>query len=105
MKETVKANSSADDIHHFLTNLISQQPRILILVEQDDPDIQEACENLRIVPDIMAFKTLVKVGADIKTHAHLFQPLVKVEQPPQQNRGPSPPSPRLRLQPKKGGRW
>lgn len=81
MKETVKVNSNADDAHHFLTNLVSQQPKILILIEQEDPDIQEACENLRVVPEIITFKTLVKEKADIKTHAHLYEPLAKVEEP------------------------
>jgi len=81
MKETVKAYTNTDDVHHFLTNLISKQPKILILIEQEDLDIQEACENLRVVPEIITFKTLVKEKADFKTHAHLYEPLVKVGEP------------------------
>jgi len=75
MRETIKINSKSDDVHHFLTNLISQIPKIMIIVEQEDPDIQEACENLRIVPEIVVFKTYVKERADLKAHIHQIEPL------------------------------
>jgi predicted transport protein len=80
MRETIRLNSNFDDAHHFLSNLISQAPKIVIIVEQEDPDIQEACENLRVVPQTVVFKTYVKEGAE-SVHVHLFEPLYEFKRP------------------------
>jgi len=82
MRETIRIKSNSDDPHHFLSNTISRPPRILIAIEQEDPAIQEACEDLKVVPQIIVFQTLVKEGAGIQNHAHLFEPLYSETLPP-----------------------
>jgi len=58
-----------EEIHHFLSRLISEPPTVVIVVNDMTPELKEACEKLE--SRIVEFKTFAK-GVGLNTHAHLI---------------------------------
>ncbi|MGB8781255.1 MAG: hypothetical protein WCD81_11495 [Candidatus Bathyarchaeia archaeon] len=81
MKATVKKLTDLDDIHYFLSKLLSTPPRIVIIIDQRTPEVQEACRVLKYPTHIIEFKTYVRENAET-VHAYLFDPLSKPPLPP-----------------------
>jgi len=67
------------EIYKFLSDLVSQPPKIVIIIEHKDKKVVEACENLKISPIVLPFKTFVREDAQ-NIHAHLFKPLCEEEE-------------------------
>jgi hypothetical protein len=70
----VKQQIGNKEIYKFLSDLVSQPPKIVIIIENKDDKLIEACENLKVSPIIREFKTYVREGAPT-VHAHLFEPI------------------------------
>jgi predicted transport protein len=81
LKATVRKATGSDDIHHFLSKLLSTPPRIVIIIDQKTPEVEEACRALNYRTDIVEFKTYVRENAE-SVHAHLFDPLSGIVKPP-----------------------
>jgi predicted transport protein len=80
LKATVKKMTESDDIHHFLAKLLSIPPRIVIVIDQKTPEVEEACRALNYQTDIVEFKTYIRENAE-SVHAHLFDPLSGIIKP------------------------
>jgi hypothetical protein len=76
----VKQEIGTREIYRFISDVVSQPPRIVILIENKGDKLVEACENLRIQPAIREFKTFVREDAPT-VHAHLFEPIYTVVRP------------------------
>lgn len=63
------------EIKGFLYDLISKQPRIVVVIEEKGDKVQEACEGLKVEPVVVEFKTYLREDAP-NVHAHLFDSLV-----------------------------
>lgn len=70
----VKKMIGSKEIYKFLSDLISKSIEILVIVEENTPKVQEACDSVKIEPKVIEFKTFVREDAP-KEHAHLFEPL------------------------------
>jgi len=73
LKLLVERNIASKETYLFISELISQPPKIAIVVEEMTDEIREACaqfSNVRYVE----FKTFVRED-DENVHAHLFEPL------------------------------
>lgn len=68
------------DIHHWLSKLISQSPKMVVVIEEKTGKVVEACKILmkNFETYIIEFKTFMREDAP-KVHAHLFEPLYKPE--------------------------
>ena len=66
------------EIYRFLSNLISEPPTIVVIIEQKDEKVKEACESLRYETKIIEFKTFVREDVGVAVHAHLFEPVHEV---------------------------
>jgi hypothetical protein len=78
MDETfVKQEIGPKEIYKFILDLVSQPLKIVVIIENKDAKLVEACENLIISPAIKEFKTFVREGAPT-VHAHLFEPIYAV---------------------------
>lgn len=76
MKVELQKSVGSADIHHFLTKLIRENPRIVIVIDEKTPQVSEACGVLRWEMDIIEFKAFVK-ETDPRNHAYLFQTLAE----------------------------
>jgi len=70
----VKQEIGPKEIYKFISDLVSQPPKIVIIIENKDAKLIEACENLIISPTIKELKTFVREGTST-VHAHLFEPI------------------------------
>lgn len=64
------------EIHRFLTDLVSRQPTITIIIEKDTEELREAINVLRYPQiKVVEFQTFTREGAGLQIHAHLFESL------------------------------
>lgn len=64
------------EIHRFLSDLISKQPILTIIIEKDTEELREALSTL-YYPQIkvVELQTFTREGVGLSVHAHLFQPV------------------------------
>jgi hypothetical protein len=74
LKAKVKKIIDTEDIYHFLTKLLSLPPRIVIVIDEKKPELEEATQVLKYHTDIVEFKTYTRENAP-NIRAHLFEPL------------------------------
>lgn len=77
-KAYIEKMIASPEIYRFLSNVVSDSPRIAIIVENMTSEIKEACVGLPNVHYI-EFKTYVREDAE-NVRAHLFEPLYSTRQ-------------------------
>ena len=66
------------EIHKFLTELVSKQPIITIIIEKDTEALREALNILRYPQiEVVEFQTFTREGMGLGVHTHLFEPLTQ----------------------------
>ena len=73
-RASIKKQTNSRDIHHTLTNLISKQPNIVVIIEEKTAEIEEAMECIYPQPLLIEFKTYTPSNTS-EIRAHLFKPL------------------------------
>jgi hypothetical protein len=64
------------EIYRFLIDLVSKQPVLTVIIEENTEELKEALNTLRYPQiKVVEFQTLVREGASFSVHAHLFEPL------------------------------
>jgi hypothetical protein len=76
----VKQQIGKKDIHRFLSDLISPNLKIIIIIENKDDRLVEACEGLKAATIIRELKTFKREGAPT-VHAHLIEPIYPLAEP------------------------
>jgi len=71
----IESEIGSPEIKGFLYDLISKQPRIVVIIEEKGDKVQEACEGLKVEPVVVEFKIYLREDAP-NVHAHLFDSLV-----------------------------
>jgi hypothetical protein len=74
LKATVEKSIDSREIHRYVYELFSKAPKIVIIVEQKNPELEDACRALKYQPYIEEFKTFVREDAP-NIRAHLFEPM------------------------------
>ena len=70
----VKERLGSKDIHQFLTGLVSEDPRVIIIIEESNKQVEDACKSLKIEPEIVELKTFIRSGVGMEyahKHAHI----------------------------------
>ncbi len=66
------------EIYRFLSDLISKQPILTIIIEKDTEELREALNTLRYPQiKVVEFQTFTREGVGLSVHVHLFEPLHK----------------------------
>lgn len=66
------------EIYKFLSDIISKQPILTIIIDKDTEELREALNTLRYPQiKVVEFQTFTREGAGLAVHAHLFEPLYK----------------------------
>jgi hypothetical protein len=73
----VKQVIGAKELYKFLSDLVSQHLKTVIIIENKDAGVVEACEGLKASPEILEFKTFVREDAE-NVQAHLFESLIEL---------------------------
>jgi len=78
LKATVQKSIRSVEVYRFISKLLSKPPRIVVIVDEKTPEIEEACKVLKYQPYIIELKTFVREDAE-NIQAHLFEPLSIIE--------------------------
>ena len=73
LRATVLAKTKSVDVYHFLSRLLVKSPKIIVIIDEKTPDVEEACQALKYSPEIIEFKTFRQEDNPDK-YAHLFKP-------------------------------
>ena len=82
LKSRIRKKIGSEEIHKFLSSLISNPPVITIIIEEKTSELEEVCHSLPGEKRIVEFTTFEREGVGLGVHAHLFEPVVKVSPPP-----------------------
>lgn len=76
-KERLRSKLGDDEIYHFLNDLLSKDPSLLVVIESKTDDLQAAVNALRLDTDIVVFQTFIHES--LSDHIHEFKPLYSSE--------------------------
>lgn len=76
LKAYVEDTIGSPEVKSFLSDLISESPKITVIIEEMGEQVREACEGLKVDPIVIDFKTYVRENAP-NIHAHLFNPIAE----------------------------
>ena len=86
LKTEVQEAIGLTDIHKYLTDIISEPPVLIVIVEQKTNELEEALNSLRYSPiKTLEFRTFIREGVGLRVHAHIFEPLQYFGSPPKKN--------------------
>jgi predicted small metal-binding protein len=76
LKAYVVDTIGTPEVKSFLSDLISESPKITVIIEEMGEQVREACDGLKVDPIVRDFKTYVKEKAP-NIQAHLFNPIAE----------------------------
>ena len=83
-------NTITSEIYRSLTSIVSQTPKLAVVIEEVTDELNEAVSGLKIDPDIVKFQTF-RNTVDESIHAHIFAPVVNtIPTPTPKPRSPFP---------------
>jgi hypothetical protein len=74
LKATIEKEIRPKEIYHFLSKLLSEEPRIVIIIDEKSEKVEEAFRAFKYHADVIEFKTFVREDAP-SVRAHIFEPL------------------------------
>ncbi len=77
----VRKKIGSKELYRFLSDLVSQVPEVVIIIEEKNEKLIEAFGNFTMTPIIKEFKTYLRENSP-GVHAHLFEPVCNFEQSP-----------------------
>jgi hypothetical protein len=75
LTEKIKSKIGLVEIHKFLSTLISQSPRLVIIIDEETEELSEAVEVLKLETRVIEFQTFVRKADGVLQYAHMFEPL------------------------------
>lgn len=76
LKLRLKKAIEPTEIYRFLSDIISKQPILTIIIEKDTEELREALNALRYPQiKVVEFQTFAREGVGLAVHAHLFEPV------------------------------
>lgn len=79
-KDRFKKRLGEQEIYHFLHDLMSRDPSLLIVIDSETKELEDAVKALRLETDTVVFQTFVH-GDSLTDHIHEFHPLYGEETP------------------------
>jgi hypothetical protein len=73
-RERLKKRLGEQEIYHFLNDLMSRDPSLLIVIDSETKELEDAVKALRLETDTVVFQTFVH-GDSLTDHIHEFHPL------------------------------
>jgi len=67
----------AQEIHEFLSDLISNPPVLVVVIEEKTKQLEDVCAKLPLKTKVVEFRTFEREGVGLGVHAHLFEPIWK----------------------------
>jgi hypothetical protein len=75
LKARLKQKIKTGEVHEFISELIFQDPLILVIIDEETEDLKEALRSLRVDVKVVEFKTFRREGVSEDVNAFVFEPL------------------------------
>ena len=80
LKARVEKLIGSPETYRFLSKLLARPPNIVVVIDELNEEVREACQSLKYETQFVEFKTFVREDAET-VHAHLFEPIYTVVTP------------------------
>jgi hypothetical protein len=78
LKTQIEKMIDSPEIYRFMSKILSTLPKIVVIIDELNEEVKEACQSLKYETEFVEFKTFVREDAP-NVHAHLFEPLSILE--------------------------
>jgi len=77
LKASLKKQIRTGEIYKFISDLISENPLIVIAIDQRTDELEEALRDIRGEVKSIEFRTFQREGISDEIHAYMFEPIFK----------------------------
>jgi len=74
-KALVQEKIGTREIHEFLSDLISNLPILVVVIEEKTKQLEDVCAKLHLDTKVVELKTFEREGVGLAVHGHVFEPL------------------------------
>jgi hypothetical protein len=92
-KVRLKQKIKTGEVYKFISDLLSENPLIVVVIDQKTAELEEAVRDIRGDVKIVEFKTFRREGISEGMNAFVFEPLFKAYAPPKIDVGQKPVTP------------
>ena len=79
LKATLKQQIQTGEIYKFISDLISENPLIVVAIDQRTDELEEALRDIRGDVRVLEFQTFQREGITEQINAYVFEPLIKTK--------------------------
>lgn len=79
LRAYIEKTISSPEIYRFMSKLLSQSPKIVVVIDELNEQVKEACQSLKYETRFVEFKTYIREDAE-NVHVHQFEPLFVLEE-------------------------
>ena len=79
LKAKLKQQIKTGEIYKFISDLISENPLIVVAIDQRTDELEEALRDIRGELRVLEFQTFQRVGITEQINAYVFEPLIKTK--------------------------
>ncbi len=79
LKAQLKKKIKSGEIYKFILDLLSEDPLIIVVIDEKTAELQEALIDLRGEVKALEFKTFRREGVSEELNAYVFEPLVGIK--------------------------
>lgn len=77
LEAQVKRRIKSGEIYKFISDVVSEDPIITIIIDEETDELNEALRDIRGDRRVVEFRTYQRVGVSESVHAYVFSPIVK----------------------------
>ncbi len=77
LKARIEKMVGSQETYRFMSKLLSRFPKIVVVIDELNKEVKEACQNFKHDVQFVEFKTFVRENAE-NVRAHLFEPIYTV---------------------------
>jgi predicted transport protein len=81
LKAQLKKKIKSGEIYKFILDLLSEDPLIIVAIDEKTEELQEALTDLRGEVRVLEFKTFRREGVSEELNAYVFEPIVGAKIP------------------------
>lgn len=79
LKAKLKQQIQTGEIYKFISDLISENPLIVVAIDQRTDELEEALRDIRGDVRVLEFQTFQREGITEQINAYVFEPLIKTK--------------------------
>ena len=77
LKARLKQKIKTGEIYKFISDLVSEQPLIIVAIDQRTEELNEAIDDIKGEVKVVEFKTFRREGLSEDVNAYMFEPLCR----------------------------